>query len=136
MDRRHFILALSATPILGSAGSAYAGPKADNGERGGAGGQLRMALVTATVLRRNGRRGIMSVESTLDIEDGALLERAKLSQPRLNAAFNEAIQIEANRLIANVAPDLDAITRTLQRTTDRVLGRSGAKVLLGTVMVT
>lgn len=123
-------------PILVTATNSIAGPKAEKGEGGGAGGQLRMALVTATVLRRNGRRGIMSVESTLDIEDGALLERAKLSQPRLNAGFNEAIQIEANRLTAHAAPDLDAITRTLQRTTDRVLGRSGAKVLLGTVMIT
>lgn len=122
--------------MLATAGAASAGPKAESKEGGGAGGQLRMALVTATVLRRNGRRGIMSVESTLDIADGALLERAKLSQPRLNAGFNEAIQIEANRLIANAAPDLDAITRTLQRTTDRILGRAGAKVLLGTVMVT
>jgi len=132
MDRRLFILAVGIAP-LAVAGRAVAGPKA---EGGGAGGQLRMALVTATVLRRSGRRGIMSVESTLDIEDGALLERAKLSQPRLNAAFNEAIQIEANRLLSNAVPDLEAISRTLQRATDRVLGRAGAKVLLGTVMVT
>ena len=136
MDRRHLILALSLAPMLVTAGAATAGPKADSKEGGGAGGQLRMALVTATVLRRSGRRGIMSVESTLDIADGDLLERAKLSQPRLNAGFNEAIQIEANRLVASAAPDLDAITRTLQRTTDRILGRAGAKVLLGTVMVT
>ncbi len=64
------------------------------------------------------------------------MERPKLSQPRLNAAFNEAIQIEANRLLSNAVPDLEAISRTLQRATDRVLGRAGAKVLLGTVMVT
>lgn len=134
MDRRHLLMFLGAAPVLAVlAQPAAASPKA---ETGGAGGQLRMALVTATVLRRSGRRGIMSVESTLDIADGALLERAKLSQPRLNAAFNEAIQIEANRLLANAVPDLDAISRTLQRTTDRVLGRAGAKVLLGTVMVT
>lgn len=95
-----------------------------------------MALVTATVIRRNGLRGIMSVESTLDVADGPLLERAKLSQPRLNAAFNEAIQIEASRLLPNAAPDLDIIARALQRAADTVLGRPGAKVLLGTVMVT
>jgi len=134
MDRRHFISALTLAPSALLAAKAWASPKAESS--GGAGGQLRMALVTATVLRRNGRRAILSVESTLDIPDGALLERAKLSKPRLNAGYNEAIQIQAARQLTNSAPDLDAITAALQQATDRILGRSGAKVLLGTVMVT
>ena len=134
MDRRHFIAALTLAPAAFVAGKAWASPKAESGTR--AGGQLRMALVTATVLRRNQRRAMLTVESTLDIPDGALLERAKLSQPRLNAAYNEAIQIQAARQLPNTVPDLDAITQTLQQATDRILGRAGAKVLLGTVMVT
>lgn len=120
--------------LMAAAPVAYAGPKAEGGSS--TGGQLRMALINATVLRRTGRRGVMSVESTLDIADGALFERAKLSQPRLNAAFNEAIQLYASRMLPHAVPDLDGITATLQRATDRVLGRAGAKVLLGTVMVT
>lgn len=95
-----------------------------------------MPLATATVLRASGRRGIMSVESTLVFADGALLERAKLSKPRLTAAFNEAVRSEANRLTSNAMPDLDSLTRSLQQAADRVLGRRGAQVLLGTVMVT
>ena len=135
MDRRQMITGLWASScLMAVAPAAYAGPKAEGGSS--AGGQLRMALINATVLRRTGRRGVMSVESTLNIADGALFERAKLSQPRLNAAFNEAIQLYASRMLPHAVPDLDAITATLQRATDRVLGRAGAKVLLGTVMVT
>ena len=100
-----------------------------------AGGNLQMALATATVLRPQGRRAIMSVESTLVIADGALMERAQLSKPRLNAAFNEAVRVEASRMLPDAVPDLNALTRALQRATDRVLGRTGARVLLGTVMV-
>lgn len=136
MDRRQIIIALMASSsLLALAPRAAAGPKAEGGSSG-AGGQLRMALINATVLRRTGRRGVMSVESTLDIADGALFERAKLSQPRLNAAFNEAIQVYAARMLPHAVPDLNAITATLQAATDRVLGKAGAKVLLGTVMVT
>lgn len=134
MDRRHFISVMTFACAALVAQQVRASPKGESS--GGAGGQLRMALVTATVLRRNSRRGVLSVESTLDIPDGALLERAKLSQPRLNAGYNEAIQIQAGRLLPNAAPDLEAIAQALQQVTDRILGRTGAKVLLGTVMVT
>lgn len=95
-----------------------------------------MPLATATVIRPSGRRGVMSVESTLVIDDGALMERAQLSRPRLNAAFNEAVRQEASRMLPDAVPDLDSLTRALQRAADRVLGRAGARVLLGTVMVT
>lgn len=94
-----------------------------------------MPLSTATVLRPQGRRAIISVESTLLIADGALLERAKLSRPRLNAAFADAVRVEASRMLPDAVPDLNALTRALQQAADRVLGRAGARVLLGTVMV-
>ena len=113
-------------------GTAVASPKASSTP---AGGHLAMPLATGTVIRSNGRRAIMSVESTLTFEDGALLERAKLSQPRLNAAFNEAVRTEASRMLPDTVPDTTSLTRTLQRAADQVLGRQGAKVMLGTVMV-
>lgn len=133
MNRRLLLIGVAsiATGLL--SGAAMAAPK---GGGSSAGGQLRMALATGTALRRSGRRGVLSVESTLDIADGALLERAKLSQPRLNAAFAEVVQLEAARILPNTPPDLEALTAALQRATDRVLGRPGAKVLLGTVMLT
>lgn len=133
MKRRNMMLAVLGACVMPTV--AQAGPKAD-GDKPAAGGQLPMPLATATVLRSHGRRGIMSVESTLVIDDGALLERAKLSMPRLNAAFNEAVRVEGTRLRAGALPDLAMLTTALQRAADTVLGRSGARVLLGTVMVT
>jgi hypothetical protein len=112
---------------------SLASPK---GEAKSGGGEMPMPLATATVLRTHGRRGVMSVESTLVFTDGALLEHAKLSRPRLNAAFNEAVRSEATHLLAGALPDVESLTRALQRAADRVLGRTGARVMLGTVMVT
>lgn len=132
MDRRTLII----TAIAASLGAGSAWAKSPKGEAKSGGGELPMPLATATVLRTHGRRGIMSVESTLVFTDGALLEHAKLSQPRLNAAFNEAVRVEASRLLSDALPDVTALTRALQRAADRVLGRPGARVLLGTVMVT
>lgn len=132
MDRRAllvFMLLASVAPK-----SALASPKGGEGKSGG--GEMPMPLATATVLRTHGRRGIMSVESTLVFTDGALLEHAKLSRPRLNAAFNEAVRGEAAHLLAGALPDVESLTRALQRAADRVLGRTGARVMLGTVMVT
>lgn len=123
-----FMLVASVVPK-----PALASPK---GETKSGGGEMPMPLATASVLRTHGRRGVMSVESTLVFTDAALLEHAKLSRPRLNAAFNEAVRSEAVHLLAGALPDVESLTRALQRAADRVLGRAGARVMLGTVMVT
>lgn len=130
MKRRAVILAAMGLATLGS--PVLASPKSGGSA---AGGELPMSLATATVMRSKGRRAIMSVESTLVIANSALLERARLSRPRLNAAFTEAVRVEASRLLPDAVPDLQALTHALQRATDRVLGQAGARVLLGTVMV-
>ena len=134
MNRRTLTLSVLAIAAAGvTSRTAGASPKGGGGSS--AGGQLRMNTITAPVLRRSGRRGVLSVECTLDIASGALLERAKLSQPRLHAAYNEAMAREASRQLPHLPPDLPAIARALQQATDRVLGAPGATVLLGTVMV-
>lgn len=127
------IAALTVALTIGQpVSAAMADPKSTSTSTGG---ELAMPLATGTVIRPYGRRAIISVESTLVFSDGALLDRAKLSQPRLNAAFNEAVRIEALRMRPDSVPDLAALTRALQRATDQVLGRTGGRVLLGTVMV-
>lgn len=131
MDRRALLMFMLLASVAPK--SALASPK---GEAKSGGGEMPMPLATATVLRTHGRRGVMSVESTLVFTDGALLEHAKLSRPRLNAAFNEAVRGEAAHLLAGALPDVESLTRALQRAADRVLGRTGARVMLGTVMVT
>lgn len=130
MDRRHLIgLTLSALTL---AGAAQASPEKSGG---GKGGYLSLPTATATVLRRDGRRGVMTVETGLDIADGALMERARLSQPRLSAAYNEIVRIAAERLLSDAPPNVEWLVVALQHATDAILGKPGAKLLLGTVMV-
>lgn len=130
MDRRHLIgLALSG---LALAGAAHASPEKSGG---GKGGYLPLPTATATVLRRDGRRGVMTVETGLDIADAALMERAQLSLPRLSAAYNEVVSIAAERLLPDAPPNVEWLIIALQHATDAILGKPGAKLLLGTVMV-
>src|SRR5690606_16877161 len=130
MDRRHLIgLTLSALTL---AGAAQASPEKSGG---GKGGYLSLPTATATVLRRDGRRGVMTVETGLDIADGALMERARLSQPRLRAAYREIVRIAAERLLPDAPPNVEWLVVALQHATDAILGKPGAKLLLGTVMV-
>lgn len=133
MDRRRLItLALSGVfGGLALAGAAHASAE----KSGGGGGYLPLPTATATVLRRDGRRGVMSVEVGLDVAEAALLERARLSQPRLSAAYNELVRIAAQRLLADAPPDVEWLAVAFQHATDAILGRPGARLLLGTVMV-
>lgn len=135
MDRRQLIgLTLHGAALGGLvlAGAAHASPEKSSG---GKGGYLSLPAATATVLRRDGRRGVMTVETGLDIADGALMERARLSQPRLSAAYNEVVRIAAERLLPDAPPNVEWLVVALQHATDAILGRPGAKLLLGTVMV-
>lgn len=135
MDRRQLIgLTLHGAALggLAWAGVAHASPEKSGG---GKGGYLSLPTATATVLRRDGRRGVMTVETGLDIADGALMERARLSQPRLSAVYNEVVRIAAERLLPDAPPDVEWLVLALQHATNAILGRPGAKLLLGTVMV-
>ena len=135
MDRRHLIgLTLSSVALggLALAGAAQASPEKSGG---GKGGYLSLPTATATVLRRDGRRGVMTVETGLDVADAALMERAQLSLPRLSAAYNEVVSIAAERLLPDAPPNVEWLIIALQHATDAILGKPGAKLLLGTVMV-
>ncbi len=61
--------------------------------------------------------------------------RATQSLPRLRAAFSEVTQRMANETRAGAPPDVLRLSRELQAEVDRVMGRAGARVLLGTVML-
>jgi hypothetical protein len=105
---------------------------------GGGGSQntyVRFPTVTATVIRSGGGRGVFSVETGVDVADAALRTRAEQSAPRLRAAYAETCQRAANALLPGAPPNIDALSRDLQAATDRVLGRAGARLLLGTVMI-
>lgn len=133
MDRRS-VIALTLVPAL----AALAAPARAGG--GGGGGSApdsysRFATLTASIVRRDGRRGVLSVEAGIDVPDAALRTRATQAEPRLRAAYAQTLQAFGESLSPGRPPDCDRLSRELQAATDRALGRRGAHLLLGTVLV-
>lgn len=121
--------------------AAAAGPaKASGGGEGGeakasANSYVRFPTLTATILRPDGRRGVMTVETGVDVPDETLRLRAEQDAPRLRAAYNLVVQRFAAQMLPGAAPNVDRLSRELQVATTSTLRRSGATLLLGTVMV-
>jgi hypothetical protein len=138
MDRRQFAALMPGLVALGwtLAGEALASAP-DKGEKKFSGGAAYVPIQTVlgTTKRGDGRRGVLSVECGLDVPDGALRERTYASIPRLRSAYASSVQTYAAGLPSGAPPNVDYIARTLQQHTDAILGRRGAKVLLGAVVV-
>jgi flagellar basal body-associated protein FliL len=128
------ILALSVAALPGPGAQASSSPPQEK-KKGGGASYIQFPTLTASVLRPNGRRGVLTVEAGLDVADGALRTRAELTQPRLRDAYIRILTTYAAAAPVGGPPDPDAISAALQRSTDQVLGKPGAKLLLGTVMV-
>ena len=104
-------------------------------KKGGGDGFVQLPALNASILRSSGRHGVLSVEAGLDIPDAALRGRAEASMPRLRDAYDRFLTGYAQALPAGGAPDPQVVGERLQRATDQVLGRPGARVLLGTLLV-
>ena len=130
MDRRIALAAaLALLPTVAAAGGG------EEKKKGGGAQFLQIKAVLATIIRRDGSRGVVIVECGLDVPDEKLRTLADQSQPRLRAAFAGFIQAYAGGLPAAGVPDADYIARELQRLTDATLRKKGAKLLLGTILV-
>lgn len=132
MDRRALLAApvvlAAATPALAGAGGGAS--------TSSTGGYLRYPTITATTIRSDGRRGVMTVETGVDVADPVLHLRAQQSQPRMRAVFAILVQREAESLLPGAVPNVDRLAAQLQSAVNIILGRRGAgKLLLGTVMV-
>jgi hypothetical protein len=130
MDRR---LALAAAlALLPAVASASGG-----GEKKKGGGLSFVAIraVAATIMRRDGSRGVITVECGVDVHDEKLRALAEMSQPRLRAAYAGFVQNYAASLPASGVPNADYMAVEMQRITDATLGKKGAKLLLGTILI-
>jgi hypothetical protein len=132
MDRR-LALAAAALALVPAAASASSG----GGEKKKGGGltYLQIKSVMASVMRRDGRRGVMTVECGCDIHDDKLRATAEASIPRLRSGYASFIQAYALGLPSGGCPNADYISREMQRITDEVLHKKGAKLLLGTILI-
>ena len=131
MKRRDLLvlIALAAAPIAAHAESDKKKKKA------GGVSYLPMETLTGATTRPGGRRGVLTVECGLDVPDGDLRARADGLSPRLRAAYLQTILIYAAGLPPGAPPNADFLARALQRETDQVLGRPGARLLLGAILV-
>jgi redox-sensitive bicupin YhaK (pirin superfamily) len=91
--------------------------------------------LTATVTAGNGRRQTMTVQSGVDITDPVLRATATASTPRLRDAYTLILQVYAGGLQSGTPPDPDYLARRLQGATDQVLGKPGARFLIGGIMI-
>jgi hypothetical protein len=131
MIGRRILLSLPLILALAAPASHAAEAK----KKGGGLSYVQLQPLTATIIRGDGHRGVLTVETGVDVPgNGGLRNRADISQPRLRAAYLQALQAYASGLGAGVPPDADYIARALQRETDKVLGQQGAKLLLGTIL--
>ena len=128
MQRLPLVLFLAAAVAVGPASAA---------ERKKAGGLtfVQMPPLAAIAFRPDGRRGVLSVETGLDVKDDALRARVQAMTPRLRDAYVSAVQSYARTLGPGAPPNADWLAAQLQRETDRVVGKPGAKLLLGTILV-
>jgi hypothetical protein len=130
MHRRR-LLALAWVLAILPAGAAR--PEEKKKKSGGE-SYLPFDTLTATTIKATGRRGVLTVDCGLDVPDSKLRQLADQSLPRLRAAYVQVVQTYAAGLPAGTPPNPDFIGRDLQRQTDVILGRPGARLLLGAVV--
>jgi hypothetical protein len=133
MLRRHLILSASAFLLLPL--PALADDPKEEKKKGGGLSFIQIQTMTTNFRRRSGAMGVMTVETGLDIPDEGLRKVANQSIPRLRAAYAQFLSSYSAGLNNGAAPNADYLALELQRQTDQVLGRPGAKFLLGTILL-
>jgi len=130
MRRRELLVLIALAGFMPSA------VLADEKQKKKSGGENYIPLnpVTATTNKGGGRRGVLSVDCGLEIDDPKLREFADQSLPRLRAAYVQAMEIYAAGLPPGTEPNADLIVQELQRQTNLILKRPGAKLLIGAVV--
>lgn len=135
MRRRSFLglVLAAATPAtaLASGSAEPAEPK----KRAGGASYIVIQTLAATTNKGGGRRGVLTVECGLDVQDAALRARVEQSLPRLRAAYYQTVQTYAAGLPPATAPNADFLAQNLQRQTDAIVGKPGARLLLGAILV-
>ncbi len=132
LDRRRLIAALVLPAVLAPVAALA---QANEKKKGGGITFIQVSALTATVIKTNGRRGVLTVDAGVDVPDPGLRAKVNLNLPRLRAAYVEALQAYAFSLSPGYPADPDYLSAVLQRTTDNMMGRKGARVLLGAMLV-
>ena len=127
-NRRRLLAALAVAALL-APGLALA--QANEKKKGGGITYVQFATLTATIIKTNGRRGVLTVEAGVDVPNCGLRGQVNLNLPRLRAAYIEVLQGYVYSLSPGDPPNPDYLEVMLQKATDRVLGRPGASFCSG-----
>lgn len=95
---------------------------------------LELPTLTATVIRADGRRGVLTVQASVYLPSETMQVKAPKRLPLLLNAYVPAMQQWAYALNPGATPNVDLLGSALQKATDQVLGAGGV-VLLGGVMI-
>lgn len=129
MNRRTLLILLAAAlPAVAQAGD-------DKKKKTGGDSYLPIDTLTGATNKPGGRRGVMTVECGLDVPDAGLREQVQQSLPILRAAYLQTVMTYAAGLPYGAPPSVDYLANTMQRQTDSLLRRRGARFLLGAVLV-
>ena len=129
LRRRGLLAALAASALAGAARAA------EEKKKGGGASYVQFPTLTAPLLWSGGGRGVLTAEAGIDTPDPVLKAKVDLLKPRLQDAFNTVMAGVAASLSPGAPPDLEVMVQRLQAATDRVVGRPGARFLIGTVLV-
>lgn len=132
-SRRALLSALALTALAGVApGMASA---ADDKKKGGGVNYTQFPTITVFTQVNSARHGTMSVEVGLYADDPKMTAQIALYQPRLQDAYVTRLQAYAANINSRSLVDTDYVASQLQAATNQVLGKPGARVLLGSIMV-
>lgn len=130
MRRRDLLSAIFLTAAM-----AHGAGAAPEKKKTGGPNYVALNTLTGTTIKADGRRGVLTVDCGLEVPDPKLREYAELSLPRLRAAYVQVVQTYAAGLPAGAEPNADFIAQALQRQTDLILKRPGARLLVGAIVV-
>ncbi|SRR5579883_2800012 len=135
MNRRLLLASLFAVAPAAALATAAIAQEKDQRKKGGGPSFIQLDTLTATIVRPDGRRGVMTMEVGVDVPDGSLHARAAQSTPLLRAAYSEVLRTYAAGLPPGALPSADYLSLRLQQVTDQTLGRAGARLLIGNILV-
>jgi len=134
MRRRRLLALIGLGSALAATFPAAALAQDEKKKKTGGEDYVMLNTITGTTIKAGGRRGVLTVDMGLSVPDPKLREYANLALPRLRAAYVQVVLTYAAGLPSSAPPNPDLIAQNLQRQTDLVLGRPGARVLLGAVV--
>ncbi len=136
MNRRTLLTACFALSlaVIGETSPALAASPGEK-KKGGGPGFTQFPMLSVFTQSGGYKHGTLSLDMGLYATDPKMVDRIKLYMPRLKDAYIQALQGYATNLNASSLVDADYVDTQLQAATDRVLGKTGAKVLVGSILL-